>query len=279
MDRSKVIIIEGKKPGKTVAIMGGVHGNETCGVCAIDRLIGDGFAIDAGRLFCIYGNPRAIEQGVRQTDMNLNRAFRPAWMMSEAELKAYERERAGELMAYLGQCDALLDIHSVTAMVTQPFIICEPHSFDIAKRLPFPIRSFGWDAVEPGGTDYFVNRCGGYGICVECGQHEDPEARDRAVASISTFLALMGLREGMPPEPKLDQRIIYVFHAHMVSCHYVPARRFADFEKLAPGEFIGTDGAERCHAPLRDDTLILFASTPTQKGKEGYLFAREFSGI
>ena len=277
MDYSAVVTIEGRQPGKTVAIMGGVHGDEICGVQALERLIVEATMIETGRLFLIFGNPRAIERGVRQTEMNLNRAFRPEWMMSEAELKSYEYERAQAIKPYFVQCDALLDVHSALSEKTQHFIICEPHSFGIAQRLQFPIRSFGWGAVEPGGTDYFVNRCGGWGICVECGQHKDPEARLRARESIETFLVLMGLRAGKEPEPVPSQRTVQVYYAHMVKEGYVPARRFADFERLKPGEPIGADGAVRCHAPWRDDALILFADTPTQKGKEGYLLAREIA--
>ncbi len=67
------IILQSDVPGPTVVILGGVHGNETCGVKALPAL--SQVSLQRGKLILLYGNPLAIEQNVRFVEYNLNRLF------------------------------------------------------------------------------------------------------------------------------------------------------------------------------------------------------------
>ncbi|MEK9177440.1 MAG: succinylglutamate desuccinylase/aspartoacylase family protein, partial [Patescibacteria group bacterium] len=97
---------DGKAPGKTLAVFGGMHGNERVGVRAIEHLVST-LSVLRGTVHLVYANPPAIEKNVRLVDANLNRLF-------DRGIKGdtYEYARALELMDLLDSCDALLDIHS-----------------------------------------------------------------------------------------------------------------------------------------------------------------------
>lgn len=272
-----IFTFRGQEQGETLTVMAGVHGDEICGVRALDCIIPEFQSgvrkIDRGTVNFIYGNPRAIERGAQFTEMNLNRAFRPKDAISEQERNTYERRRALELMTFLRESSALVDVHSSSTRKSVPFIICEPHSFPIARRFPFPIRSSGWDAIEPGGTDYFVNQCGGCGICAECGYHLDGAAVSRAKDAIRIFLVTMGAISGDLPLENGQQREVRVFHAPIVKVGYVPAREFADFERLKEGELIGKDGDEEFFAPPQ--SVIIFGNIPRKRGDEAFIIGRE----
>ena len=272
MDRSKIVTVDSGEPGKIVTIMAGVHGNEPCGVQALDELSGT-LKVVRGKVHLTYGNPRAIEGNVRQTDMNLNRAFRPNSQLLPGEEETYERGRALEIMPFLAESDALLDLHSSSSEESTPFVICEPHSFWIAARLPFPIRSWGWDAIHPGGTDYFVNRSGGFGICVECGYHLDPEAPRRARDAIIAFLSLFDLSESPDQPGRYSQREIYAHGIYHTKTDFTPAKKFADFEPVAAGQVVGVDGS--LEVRVKRGGIIIFPRASDKPNQEAFALGKE----
>ena len=74
MSNIKVIEKEGKEPGKTITILAGIHGNETCGIKAFDEIIPN-IEIKKGKVIFIYANLEAINKGKRFIEYNLNRSF------------------------------------------------------------------------------------------------------------------------------------------------------------------------------------------------------------
>ena len=268
---NNIFTFVGKQPGPTVTIMGGVHGNEPSGVIAIAKLLPN-FSIARGKVHLIIANLRAIEQNVRETDMNMNRAFKDESLFADRrQLESYERKRALEIMPYLDESEALLDIHSSSSEKSTPFSICEPHSFDIVSRLPFQIVSHGWDVIHPGGTDYYMNKKGGRGICIECGYHLDKDGPAMAENSIQAFLILMGLIDGDIPPKTPNQKIIYAHDIYHTKTNFKIARKFGDFEEIKKGEVIGVDGEIEVRA--LEDTVIIFARNVEGKG-EAFVLAK-----
>lgn len=274
MNRSRVVTREGKRSGRTLTVIGGVHGDEHCGVEALDELI-QRINIVAGRVHWIYGNPRAIERNMRQTEMNLNRAFLPETLLSPAKRSSYERQRALELMPYLRMSDALLDVHASNTPGSTPFLICPPQAAAIAERLPFSLRSNGWDALEPGGTDAYVNQCGGIGLCAECGYSKDPHSVTVARAAIYAFLRVMGAITDCPLPPKTRQRVVRVHTLYRTKMHFLPSRVFQDFELLQPGERVGTDSQSTIHAPRESGHHIIFCRERKGANEEAFILGQE----
>lgn len=170
---NKPIIIESNQPGPTVVILGGVHGNETCGVEALKTL--HNITIDRGTLILIYGNPQAIEQNVRYVEQNLNRMFcDDAGLTSELKV-SYEYQRSREILPYLHAADYSLDLHASFTPDSEPFIICESNALALVQYLPQDRVCYGFTRLEPGGTDGYMNELGKVGICIECGYLADPK--------------------------------------------------------------------------------------------------------
>lgn len=265
----KIIEFRGKLPGKTIAIIGGVHGNEICGVKTLDYLQ-DHLVPDAGLVYLIYGNPQAIEKKTRFIDMNLNRAFKADRELTDKEKNSYERKKALELMPLLKKCDAILDIHSSNSSKSTPFLICEPQSFFIAERMPLPIRSSGWDSLEPGGTDNFVNINGGYGMCIECGSNNDPQSYDIALKAVETFLTVCGIKKNPLPSKNKNQKEVRATYAYITKNNFGLIREFDDFEKLRKGQLIGYDGEEKICSE-NNNSVILFARNREGSREEAFI--------
>lgn len=263
----EIIELSGKEKGGTSIILVGVHGNETCGPQALDTLL-PYLSITAGKVIFIYANPRAIMQGARQTEANLNRMFKPDDQLTAEQLASYEYRRAQELKPYLEQADVLLDIHSSSNPDSVPFIICERNGFSIAQSLPGDRAVFGFDQVEPGGTDYYMNSIGKIGLCIECGYSQDPRAVTVAKDAITNFLTLRGHIQG--PVATYRKRVIQMYQLYISKTDRLTlAEPFADFAEINKGKSIALDG----DTPLttEKDSIILFAQNCGKVGEEAFL--------
>jgi predicted deacylase len=107
----KSITHTGLNPGPRIIITGAVHGNETCGTKAVQRVIND---IDSGELQIANGqvtfvpitNPLAYARGERMGDRNLNRNLGPT-----DQPRDFEDHIANWLCPLFAQHDVLLDLH------------------------------------------------------------------------------------------------------------------------------------------------------------------------
>jgi len=261
--KDSVIIKIGAQQGHTVAVFCGIHGNETAGILAV-RSILDTIEIARGKVYFVFANPRAIEQGIRFTEKNLNRCF-----LKNNQGDTYEDNRARVLMKILDESCALLDLHASNIPDSTPFLICEKNAFDITKKLDFEIVSTGWDAVEPGATDGYMFQQNKVGICVECGFASDGEKyAGLAQDTILHFLAFYNLID-YSTEPPFDreQRHLHVDQAIIKKRgDFVLTKNYADFETLPAGTCYARDGeGEHC---VEEEAVILFANPQKEIGGE-----------
>lgn len=266
-----VVRIKGEKPGNTSVILAGVHGNERCGVEAFASLL-TGLKIEAGEVIFLYGNPRSIIENKRYTEANLNRMFKPDDMLTESEIASYEYKRAQSLKIYLDDSSALLDIHASTSVTSNPFVICEENSREVVKYLPIDTVVTGFDKVEPGGTDYYMNKNGKMGICVECGYLGDPSATKVAIDTIERFLIA---REHIMGEDLIKEQTWYkMYYLHIVSSSdYHLTSSLSDFTLLPEGTMIGIDSGIEIVIPR--DSIILFAQQKASMGEEAFLLGEK----
>jgi succinylglutamate desuccinylase len=273
MDDIKVI--KSDNPGPTSVVLGGVHGDETCGVVAVEEAM-TALAINKGTVILALGNPRAIAQCVRYTEENLNRMFVDPKALSSKQKSSYEYQRASVLKEYLLQADALLDVHASFTPESRPFVICEPNAADIVKYLPVPLVVSGFDEYEPGGTDYFMNKNERVGICVECGYLGDHSSLALARESITAFLQVRGHINGANSTvTQQHKRIEYKYYAKTDTFRL--AKPFRDFEEVTSGEVIGIDGEKEVRAI--DDGFVLFARNCSRRGEEAFLFGKNTGGL
>ena len=108
----KSVTYAGADAGPRFIVTGAVHGNETCGTQAIERVIAE---IDAGQLVIRAGhvtfvpvcNPLAYAKRERAGDRNLNRALGPTDSPAD-----FEDRVANWLCPLLAANEVLLDLHS-----------------------------------------------------------------------------------------------------------------------------------------------------------------------
>lgn len=261
----------GKMPGPTSVILAGVHGDERCGVEAFAILL-PSLRIERGTVIFVYGNPRAIEKNVRETEQNLNRMFKPDTFLSKKEKASYEYGRAQVLKTYLDRADVLLDVHSSATPGSTPFLIAEGNARPITEKLPIDLVVSGFDDTQPGGTDYYMNKEGKIGICAECGDLNDPASTNSAVQIILSFLSVVGHMEGkVTTQAQTRLRVSHLYYARTES--FVLTREYSDFEKLSPNTSIGIDGDKTVCTD--QECFILFAENSTEIGKEVFLLGFE----
>lgn len=124
-----------------------------------------------------------------------------------------------------------------------------------------------------GTTEYMRSR-GGYGVTLECGQHDDPQAVDVARRAILQTLALLKMAS-LPPEPApLEReilRLVDVTDREHAGDSFV--REWRSFDAVKADEVIGTrhSGAE-VKAP--HDGFVVFPNPRAEPGQEWFYMAR-----
>lgn len=265
-----VWIAEAADSGPTVGVLGGVHGDEPGGIEVVNHLLNN-LVIERGTVIAMLGNMAAIAARKRYTDANLNRSFVPTNIAAPpSSPQANESRRAQELMPYLDQCNALLDLHEFKDPRVQPFIICERNARATALRIGAPVISFGWSTTEPGGSDGYMYNQGKEGLCYELGSFKTRRRNvSVGIGAVRRFMAAQGLTdEHLPPlfdNPLFVQADITF---RRTSENYQLARAFNTFERLVPGEPIATlDGVQ---IRARENQLIIFPETNPRLGDEAF---------
>ena len=269
--KNSFIELKGKYPGTTSLILAGIHGNEKCGLEALNQLL-PSLKLERGRLIIGLGNLRAIKNNTRYTEANLNRLFRDKKFLSSAQLASYEYRRAQTIKKYLNRADALLDLHSSRTPDSPAFVICEARGRKIANFLPANLVVSGFDAVEPGGTDSYMNARGKVGLCVECGYVNAASTTATAIKSIIGFLVA---QKHIKNKVELYQQTfidVYLLH-RAKSNNFQLQKKFKDFEKVLKNQIIGRDGHELLKAP--QDSLIIFARESHKKGDEVFILGKK----
>lgn len=280
----------------TVAVLGGVHGDEETGKLIVDRMREKGLNLDAGRVILALGNPVAAALGVRGTThngvrQNLNREFilpddpRFRWRDVEPERRPYEARRAQELVPYLDQADAALDLHDFTDKKGPKFIITEPRGFEVARKIGAPIISSGWSEAEPGGTDGFMNSLERVGICYELGDKTKGEENfRRGMGAVIRFLIAYGMYDGhLPPlfAKQGEPRFIWNERAfkRVTNGKYelLLPEDIRTFDRLEEGQPIANLDGEQVKA--EKGQVIIFPMKPddTPVGSEAFSVGREFT--
>jgi succinylglutamate desuccinylase len=267
------IIIKGKNKGNRSVVFVGVHGNEICGPKSLERIL-PSLQIENGEVCLVYANPKALEKNVRFTESNLNRMFKNENKISKEDKKSYEYKRAKELKKILIKYDVLLDVHASYVPESKPFFICEKNAEVITDYINIPTVVYGFDAIEPGGTDGYMNSIGKIGICVECGYMTDEEAVNIAEKAILEFLLIRGHVKKESDIKKVEQNKIQMYLKYYAKTDsFKLSKNFKDFEVIEKGQIIGIVSGKEVIADRK--SIILFASNTNKVGAEVFLLGEE----
>ena len=305
------------RPGARLIVLGAVHGNETCGTRAIERLIAEIDAgvvrLAAGRLTLVpVTNPLAYAEHRRAGDRNLNRKLAPT-----DEPREYEDHVANWLCPLLAAHEVLLDLHSFSAPGT-PFVFFGPCDNDgplepfaqaareeaLAVRLGVGRAVDGWLATYAAGvarrrelaarfpeatldldprygigTTEYMRSVGGCAVTLECGQHDDPQAPGVAYAAILATLAHLRLIEQPDPPPVPDVECLSLSEV-IDKLHPGDsfARPWRSFDAVARGQAIAArHDGSVVAAPF--DGFVVFPNPAAQAGHEWFYLARRSSRL
>ncbi len=302
--------LEGGSAGPRLIVTGAVHGNEVAGTKGIRRVLHE---IDGGDIEIVRGsvtfvpvsNPLAYNQMQRMGERNLNRRLQPT-----ATPQDNEDRIAGVLCAWLAEHDVLLDLHSFRGP-GEPFVMrgpadnrgaLEPFAHAAAEAqlaAHVGVRRVveGWMPAyaegvarrrargqTPGavhedpsygvGTTEYMRSRGGWGVTLECGQHDDAAGPDVAYFAIRQTLALLGLVDiplVPPTRPFECLELAEVVDRHAEGDRFV--KPWTSFDPLAEGELIAVraDGSEQ-RAPCAG--YIVFPDVSALPGHEWFYLAQ-----
>jgi aspartoacylase len=195
---------------RSLAIVGGVHGNERTGVAVVRRWQQKEFAKYFPALNCHFflANPRAIAANRRYINQDLNRCFRKR-DRKNPYLRGYEQLRARELahQIQMAGIEFIIDLHTTTSAMGTTLILNQPHPLllnlaaHLEQRDP-DIRVLQYAQASPGEKDlpYIRGLCP-LGLTIEFGPVAqgvyDPEAIAKTQKTLTRILAyLQDLNEG-----------------------------------------------------------------------------------
>jgi predicted deacylase len=168
-----------------LAVVAGVHGDEPCGVRAVERLVDEQPAVQHP-VKLVVANEAALERGVRYVNADLNRVF-PADLADDA----YERALATRLEAELADC-VTLSLHS-TQSHAEPFAVVEAVG-DLARRVCPRLSIVA--VVEAGHVGEGRLFASADLVEVECGLQGTETAAENAYTLAREFLTAVGALPG-----------------------------------------------------------------------------------
>lgn len=175
----------GTQKGPLLFITAGIHGNEPSGVYALQKVF-DELQLSkpdmAGTVVGVTGNRKALEQGVRYIDEDLNRA----WTQENIENNLKETHEQKEMHEIIEVLESFpetdytrryfMDCHTTSA-ATLPFISVQEVGENDTWAHYFPIHIVrGFSDLVYGCIDHYLTRIGITGFVLEAGQHESKTA-------------------------------------------------------------------------------------------------------
>ena len=128
------------------------------------------------------------------------------------------------------------------------------------------------------GTTEYMRARGGYGVTLECGQHDDPNGVAVAKRAIEQTLAMLGMTASAPAplEPVGEERevlrLVDVIDRDDAADRFT--REWRSFDVVEAGELIGTrQGGEEVRAPA--DGFVVFPNPRAEVGQEWFYFAQK----
>jgi uncharacterized protein len=296
----------GLAPGPKLIVLGAVHGNEVAGTRGIQRVLGEldrgEWCVERGALTLVpVTNALAYAQGTRMGERNLNRRLLPTDTPRDNEDRI-----ANRLCPWLAAHDVLLDLHSFRSPgrpftmrgpadnrgALEPFSHAQAEGRFAAHLGPTRIvegwlsayaqgiarrqaRGFGVDDHPDYGvgTTEWMRRSGGYGVTLECGQHDDPQAPEVAYRAIRQAVALLQLAD-LPLLAPADsfERLKLATVIDRVHERDRFVRDWTSFDAVARGQTIA-ERADGSPVVAERDGHIVFPDPSAKPGHEWFYLA------
>lgn len=197
--------IKGRNTGPTMVFFGGIHGNETAGVFALNHVFSQlNPKHISGTLYAITGNTAALKQNKRYLTNDLNRLWFKERIDSIKEKTILNHEEKELLELYTLIHDIIetesgpfyfIDFHT-TSSKTIPFITINDALINrkFSSLFPVPIV-LGIEEYLEGPLLSYINQLGYVSLGFESGQHDEKDAIINSQAFI--YLSLVNAKAMM----------------------------------------------------------------------------------
>jgi predicted deacylase len=221
-----------------LAVVGGIHGDEPCGINAIEQLLADPPTFQRPVVFVI-ANEEAIDAGSRYVEEDLNRAF-----PGDEAGPTHEKRLAAELQTVIGDC-LTLSMHS-TQSYDGTFALVN----ELTDQLREPLEQLPVDAVVDVGSHSKGRLFDAVPttIEVECGYQGSAQATRNAKRLLQSFLEATGAVAPTESADDLEPEELPVFRLD----RQIPKSEattydvfVSNFERVTKGErFAAADGVD-----------------------------------
>jgi len=257
-----------------------VHGNEICGMNAVNSLllqnwfkeISNELKAKKHRVKIILANPQAVKESRRFVDINLNRIFKESFVALNPN-KFYdifpkdqnELNRLHFITKAIEWADFVLDIHSTSAN-TPSFVLCpsDPDSEKYAASFPVEYVIKDLSNLVYGTTIEWAKTKLKTGICVECGQHTSPHSVDVAMNCIKRFLTD---RIHNPAK-----NIISCHKKQMIKKGFHFLKKVCAFQKVHYKEVLGEDDCGPICCPFPNGAIVIMPNIHPIFGEEAWFW-------
>lgn len=183
----------------TLLLIWAIHGNEKCWTHAIYKVIkmihSEEIILKTWKIVCIpVANPQAYKENIRYCELDLNRCFKP-WYNKYT----YEGQLAMMIRKRIDACDYMIDVHSIDAGDARfVFKSCNQdlEVNEFAKHSLVPEVLVGtWNSFRQWkwATENYAHISWKKGLCIECWQHNDPNAVQVAYDAIMNILKYLSI--------------------------------------------------------------------------------------
>ena len=258
---------------RTVAIVGGTHGNEFSGIYLQRRYNAEPALMQRPSFSCrtLFANPMAHQANKRYLDSDLNRQFKTADLADPSRCN-YEQSRAKVINAELGpkgaaKTDFIIDLHNTTSnmgpclILTQPGRIYNLLAGYITLKMPEAIISRDEDhfAAE---DHALLCTVGTYGVIVEVGPQPQSVLRQDVLEQMHEMTQhILDFIEHYNNNtlPQLPERVEAFRYLHSIKLPLNAAGerlgmvhkniQDRDYQPIVPGQPLFTlfDGSEICY--------------------------------
>jgi len=293
--------VAGPAGGPTLLCVAGIHGNEPAGVHAARRVLASlerrRGALE-GSLVALAGNMAALEVGQRFVDRDLNRA----WTRDRLEQLRGDG-LAGASVEDVEQVELLEEIENVLRDARGPVYALDLHTtsgpggiFSVftdslphrafAANVPIPMI-FGLEELVDGTLLNLLSENGVVALTVETGQHDEPEAIDRAEAALWIAIVSAGLLpERLVPEAAEARERLRRDAGHLPRALEMRYKRDVvdgdgfkmkpgclNFQSVRAGDIVADDN--RGEVTVSEHGRLLMPLYQEQ-GEDGFFLVREF---
>lgn len=292
--------IKGLKPGPTAVFFGGIHGNETSGVFALNDFFKTIKKDEVkGTIYGISGNLRALKKHQRFIEEDLNRL----WTKGQIEIikkKTVLNADEAELLALLGILNTILEKHKppfyfidlhTTSSKTLPFITINDALINrkFSKQFPVPIV-LGIEEYLHGPLLSYINQLGYVSLGFESGQHDAISALKNHKAFIYLSLKTAGV---LSESPSFDfkhytnqlfyaargyNNIFEVVYLHSIKKgeSFKMIKGFDSFEPIKKGTLLAVSNNNKVTSPYNGR---IFMPLYQKRGSEGFFIIKSINPI